>query len=272
MWCFQKGVCALPSILVVWSSATFIINYVIAVLMGHVDLLVPYISDTSADPPERCVFGFMLSISSFLGVATVYVRYKQVQSLALGGEHSLHLLNCAGLVLGILSCLGMCVVANFQKTSIISMHLVGAGLTFFMGVFYILVQTGMSYRMQPRFHGRDILWARTAVGLWSLASIVTAFVSSVILYDDLPGVDVTSKLHWSPGETGYTAHMVSAVAEWSLAFSFISFFLTYIRDFQKIEFQVQAILQSNHLYNYNHYDGRTHVYHGEHSPLLSGGL
>lgn len=31
---------------------------------------------------------------------------------------------------------------------------------------------------------------------------------------------------------GYTAHIVSTVSEWFLAFSFISFFFTYIRDFQ----------------------------------------
>lgn len=31
---------------------------------------------------------------------------------------------------------------------------------------------------------------------------------------------------------GYTAHIVSTVSEWSLAFAFLSFFLTYIRDFQ----------------------------------------
>lgn len=31
---------------------------------------------------------------------------------------------------------------------------------------------------------------------------------------------------------GYTAHIISTVSEWSLAFSFLSFFLTYIRDFQ----------------------------------------
>lgn len=272
MWWFQKGVCALPAILVIWASATFIINYVIAVLMGHVDAIVPYISDTSTNPPERCLFGFMLSISSVLGIATVYVRYKQVQSLALGGEHKLHSLNLAGLVLGIMSSLGMCVVGNFEKTAVISMHLFGAGLTFGMGALYILVQTGVSYHMQPRFHGRDILWARTAVGVWTLASVITAFVSSVILYDDLPGVDVTHKLHWRPEETGYTAHLVSAVAEWSLAFSFISFFLTYIRDFQKIELHVQALLLSNNLYDYNHYDVRPHVRHEERSPLLAGSI
>lgn len=31
---------------------------------------------------------------------------------------------------------------------------------------------------------------------------------------------------------GYTPHIISTVSEWSLAFAFLSFFLTYIRDFQ----------------------------------------
>lgn len=43
MWWFQRGVCALPAALVTWSLATFVVSYVTAVLLGHVDLLVPYI-------------------------------------------------------------------------------------------------------------------------------------------------------------------------------------------------------------------------------------
>lgn len=35
-----------------------------------------------------------------------------------------------------------------------------------------------------------------------------------------------------PVTQGYTAHIISTASEWSLAFSFLSFFLTYIRDFQ----------------------------------------
>lgn len=31
---------------------------------------------------------------------------------------------------------------------------------------------------------------------------------------------------------GYTAHLISTISEWSLAFSFVCFFFTYIRDFQ----------------------------------------
>lgn len=43
------------------------------------------------------------------------------------------------------------------------------------------------------------------------------------LIDSFPPLPITQ---------GYTAHIISTVSEWSLAFSFFSFFLTYIRDFQ----------------------------------------
>ena len=48
------------------------------------------------------------------GVATVYVRYKQVQALTDEEESKLHKLNVLGLVLGWTSSFGMCIVANFQ--------------------------------------------------------------------------------------------------------------------------------------------------------------
>ncbi|XP_031421872.1 DNA damage-regulated autophagy modulator protein 2 [Clupea harengus] len=272
MWWFQQGLCWLPAALVIWSTATFVLSYSIAVFLGHTDAVLPYISDTGTQVPERCLFGFMLSVTSFLGAATIYVRYKQVQTLTSPSEHVLHLLNGVGIILGYLSCCGMCIVANFQKTDLIGVHLVGAGMTFAPGALYILVQTGVSYRMQPRFHGTGILWTRTAVGLWALVSIVTLFVSSIIMYDEEPNVDLITKVRWESTESGYIAHLVSAAAEWSLAFSFIFFFLTYIRDFKKLRLRVQAILQCNHLYNYAHYDGRVHVHHGERSPLLAGSI
>lgn len=37
--------------------------------------------------------------------------------------------------------------------------------------------------------------------LWSLTASLSVFVSSVIMYSSLPGVDVAHKLHWTPGET-----------------------------------------------------------------------
>ncbi|XP_071349660.1 DNA damage-regulated autophagy modulator protein 2b [Trachinotus anak] len=275
MWWFQQGLCFLPAALVIWTAASFVFAYITAVVLRHVDPLVPYISDTGTMAPERCVFGIMLDVSAFLGMATVYVRYKQVQALTGSDRLRLHRLNCCGLLLGWISSFGMCVVANFQKTTLFSMHLVGAVLTFGVGALYILVQTLLSFNMQPHVHSKTIYLVRLGLGVWTMCSIISMFVSSVIMYSSLPGVDVSHKLHWIPGETGYTAHIVSTVSEWSLAFSFISFFLTYIRDFQKIHLRAEVALQSSHLYDWPH-GGVVASHHlkrgaNESSPLLAGG-
>uniref|UniRef100_A0A803TMI7 DNA damage regulated autophagy modulator 2 n=1 Tax=Anolis carolinensis TaxID=28377 RepID=A0A803TMI7_ANOCA len=163
MWWFQQGLSILPSALVIWSSASFLFSYITAVLLHHVDPLVPYISDAGTTPPERCLFGIMLNVAALLGIATMYVRYRQVRAL-IPEDHKLLRLNKMGVVLGMVSCFGLCIIANFQ---------------------------------------------------------------------------------------GYAFHLASTVSEWSLAFSFISFFFTYIRDFQKISLRVEALLHGHNLY-YTH--------------------
>lgn len=241
--------CALPAALVVWTSASFVFAYITAVSLKHVDPLVPYISDTGTMAPERCVFGIMLDVSAFLGVFTVYLRYKQVEALTADSETRMLRLNTVGLVLGVLSSLGMCVVANFQKTALFPVHMFGAVLTLGVGALYVLVQTLVSFFMQPQIHSKNLFKTRVLLTVWTFSSIISMFVSSVVMYSSLPGVDVAHKLHWTPGETGYTAHLISTISEWSLAFSFITFFLTFIRDFQKIELRAEAVVQSSHLYD-----------------------
>lgn len=176
MWWFQQGLCFLPAALVVWTVASFIFAYITAVVLRHVDPLVPYISDTGTMAPERCVFGIMLDVSAFLGMATVYVRYKQVEALTGEEEVRLNRLNCAGLLLGLISSFGMCVVANFQKTTIFSMHLVGAVLTFGIGALYIIVQTLLSLYMQPHVHSKTTYLVRLCIGVWTLCSIISSIL------------------------------------------------------------------------------------------------
>ncbi|NWH65363.1 DRAM2 protein, partial [Geococcyx californianus] len=136
-----------------------------------------------------------------------------------------------------------------QKCILYYIHVVGACLTFGVGAIYLLVQTVLSYLMQPELHSKDIFWIRLTMFLWCCSSIVSMFVSSVVLYSGLYGTNLVQKLHWDPWEQGYTAHIVSTVSEWSLAFSFLSFFLTYIRDFQKISLRAVVSLHGQTLYN-----------------------
>ncbi|NXW75217.1 DNA damage-regulated autophagy modulator protein 2 [Hirundo rustica] len=247
MWWFQQGLSFLPVALVVWSAASFVFSYITAIVLHHVDPLVPYISDTGTIPPERCLFGIMLNVSTFLGIATMYVRYKQVSALSPEKPKILRL-NKLGLTLGWMSCFGLCIIANFQKCILYYIHVLGACLTFGVGSIYMLVQTILSYLMQPELHSKDIFWARLAVFLWSCSSILSMFVSSVVLYSGLYGQNLVQKLHWNSQERGYTTHIISTVSEWSLAFSFLSFFLTYIRDFQKISLRAMVSLQGQTLH------------------------
>lgn len=270
MWWLQQGLSILPVALVTWTAATFIFAYITAVTLRHVDPLVPYISDTGTVAPERCVFGLMLDVSAFLGIATTYVRYKQVQALLGQEEKTLHNLNHLGLVLGSISTSGMCVVANFQKTTLFAMHIVGAVQTFGVGALYIVAQTLLSFHMQPHVHSKTIFSVRLSLAVWTITSIISMFVSSVVMYSSLPGVDLAHKLHWTPGETGYTAHIISTISEWSLAFSFVSFFFTYIRDFQKINLRAETDLQSYHLYD--SLRDTASVNQSEASALLTGSI
>ncbi|XP_047580011.1 DNA damage-regulated autophagy modulator protein 2 isoform X2 [Lutra lutra] len=215
MWWFQQGLSFLPSALVIWTAAAFIFSYITAITLHHVDPALPYISDTGTVAPEKCLFGAMLNIAAVLCIATIYVRYKQVHALN-PEESRIIKLNKAGLVLGLLSCFGLSVVANFQKTAFFIVHVCGAVLTFGMGSLYMFVQTILSYQMQPKIHGKQVFWIRLLVVIWC---------------------------------GGYVLHMITTAAEWSMSFSFFGFFLTYIRDFQKISLRVEANLHGLTLYD-----------------------
>ncbi|XP_015673792.1 DNA damage-regulated autophagy modulator protein 2 [Protobothrops mucrosquamatus] len=247
MWWFQQGLSFFPSALVICSSASLVFPYVIGIFLHHVDPLVPYISDAGAMPPERCFFGIMLCFASFLAFATIYVRYKQVSALN-PEEPKMLRLNKAGLVLGMVSSSGICIIANFQKNAVYFIHIFGAFLTFGIGVIYILVQTIISYKMQPQIHGKDIFWIRFTILLWCTVSMTTMAISTFILVR-LSGTESLRRQHWNPQEKGYIVHIIATVSEWSLAFTFLSFFLTFIRDFQKISLHMETKLFGPNLYH-----------------------
>ncbi|XP_025939745.1 DNA damage-regulated autophagy modulator protein 1 isoform X5 [Apteryx rowi] len=183
MRCFMPGVAFVPALLVTWSSAAFIIPYVVAVLGGHVDPLVPYISDTGTKPPESGIFGFMINISSLLGVATMYIRYLIIEKQNESSHFISSSFNILSLSIGLMGCVGMGIVATFQELSVPSVHDIGALVAF---------------------------------------GSVIVFASQISM----------TKIHWIPSEKDYVYHFVSAICEWIVAFGFILFFFTFIRDFQ----------------------------------------
>lgn len=237
MLCFRQGLSLLPAFLVVWSSSTFIISYIIAVYRHDVDVIFPYISDTGADPPESCIFGLMTFISACSAIATIYTMYKFVEKLSEETRMVNPRLNKAALGIGMISCLGMCIVATFQETLVPGVHDFGAVLFFLTGVTYIILQTIISYRLYPYGSSLCMCRVRLSIALLGFLAFLPTFICAFFVHQ--------SKLHRDPDSKDYPFHLASAVCEWVVAFSFICFFFTYIDDFRLFTLQVKTVYEDD---------------------------
>ncbi|KAM4873162.1 DNA damage-regulated autophagy modulator protein 2 isoform 2-T4 [Thomomys bottae] len=133
-----------------------------------------------------------------------------------------------------------------------------------MGSLYMFVQTILSYQMQPKFHSKQIFWIRLLLLIWCVVSALSMLTCSSILHNGDFGTDTDQKLHWNPEDKGYVLHLITTAAEWSMSFSFLGFYLTYVRDFQKISLRVEANLHGLTLY-----DTAPSPVANERTPLLS---
>ncbi|XP_032893827.1 DNA damage-regulated autophagy modulator protein 1 [Amblyraja radiata] len=234
MCCLKPVLHILPIFLVIWSCAGFIITFIIAVERRDVDPFIPFISDTGTTPPESCVFGLMINISSFLGAITIYIRYKILQTINKANPLVKSRLNCVAFLSGLLACLGMCIVANFQETALRAVHDIGALLAFGMGTVYLIFQAVISFKMLPLCNDRWAFGFRVFIAAVS----VVVFVPMIACYF----VSGESKLKWDPMDRGYGNHVTSALCEWIVAFCFNFFFLTYIKEFQKFTLRIKTEL------------------------------
>ncbi|XP_028810563.1 DNA damage-regulated autophagy modulator protein 1 isoform X2 [Denticeps clupeoides] len=234
---FTEGTCFLPVLLVISSSSTFIVDYVIALVRRDVDAIFPYISDTGTKPPESCVFGLMTSITAFAGLATMYARYKFLERLNEKIGQVPPTLNRSALAVGLIACFGMCMVATFQETVVAVVHDVGASTFFTCGMLYIVLQTIISFKAYPYATSKTVCWTRTILAVVAFVAVFPTIICWAFVKKN--------KLHWDPQDQDYVLHLISAVCEWTVAFSFVFFFLTYIREFKLFTLSVKAELQEH---------------------------
>ncbi|XP_015111768.1 DNA damage-regulated autophagy modulator protein 2 [Diachasma alloeum] len=163
---------ALPSV--------FIISYIIAVSLGHVVAGFPYISDTGTVPPESCIFGQLLNMTAVLLALVVYIRHAQLKELLVSSQmpHYWQRLNRVAFAVGLISTLGISVVANFQETSVLSVHLIGAIAAFGGGTVYIWLQAIISYKMQPLGPAPLVINLRLALCMMSTVLFFATFIAA----------------------------------------------------------------------------------------------
>ncbi|KAL6103266.1 tmem150b [Pungitius sinensis] len=127
----------LPAGLAAFGTVGIWAVFAMAVFNGTVNLTqgFPSISHCGAYTPQRCFLSQICSTCSVLALWTVALRFKQVRDQ---GVH--RNANVAGLVLGLISSVGISIVGSFQVTTFYSIHLLGASLAFFLGLAYFWIQ------------------------------------------------------------------------------------------------------------------------------------
>ncbi|XP_012264241.2 DNA damage-regulated autophagy modulator protein 1 isoform X1 [Athalia rosae] len=237
----------LPIIIFVLLPTTFIATYVIAVVLGHVEPGFPYISDTATYPPESCIFAQIINMAAAMMCGVIWLRYSQIKEIS--SSYQLHASlpkwNRSSLILGLLTCLGLSFVANFQETNVIVVHLLGALCCFGCGTAYFWTQVVCSYYLHPLGCSLRVAHLRLslAVGCTVLFVLgtITAALSQMFYHGDNPR-------KWHKEDGGWELHVASTVAEWICAGFFCFYILTFTDEFRSIQLKrPKVIFKAGHL-------------------------
>jgi hypothetical protein len=85
----------------------------------------------------------MFILSPFLATVCIYIKYLEIKNwikMATTGKGVSHRFNKVVLAVGLVSCAGLDIVANFQESNVIVVHMLGAFLAFAAGTIYFFLQ------------------------------------------------------------------------------------------------------------------------------------
>ncbi|XP_060577473.1 DNA damage-regulated autophagy modulator protein 1-like [Ruditapes philippinarum] len=230
----------LPIILAIYLPVSFIITYSIAVGNDHVKPGFPYISDTGTKPPESCVFGQLVNMGAVLGGIIIYIRYKQI----LKQTTVVKTLNRASFFIGLLSIFGVSLVGNFEQTSVVVVHLIGAFLAFAVGFVYIILQTIISFKstdLERPGNTPFIRKLRIVLCVVDAIFLILLGVAPQVAHSMGPGPG-KSKFQWSPDDPGYAEHLVATISEWLVAFITVIYFATFYAEFRHFKLEAPKVV------------------------------
>lgn len=155
-----------------------------------------------------------------------------------------HTLNDVSMFLGLLSCLGLMMVACFQWTEVLMPHIVGAMMVFVLGSIYCWFQSYLSYICIGITTSKCLTALRTVLSFLAVAGLATTIVCGHLAQAQLKAAGLNNgtahKLHWNSTEPGYKEHLGSTFSEWIMCFAFLFFFATYYTEFKTLDTNVHV--------------------------------
>ncbi len=106
------------------------IRYCISLSLGHVNTILPYISDNGVLIPERAIFSWLINVGVILQIIFGYVRFDHVTTVRnFSSDRTLVLVNRVAFFVGLGVSFGLTLIGNFQLESDNKIHSAAATIT-----------------------------------------------------------------------------------------------------------------------------------------------
>ncbi|XP_054281364.1 DNA damage-regulated autophagy modulator protein 2-like [Macrosteles quadrilineatus] len=176
-----------------------------------------------------------------------YIRHAQVREYShcrptTGPRKCTNLL---ATTIGLVSVIGLFIVANWQMTSAIRVHYFGSQCCFYGANIYFIFQTVFSFWMAPQLNSLQIFVLRALLSLLMVSLNIGTNVCNYMawkLYNNFnPNSSYKDHLLWNPTDPGYGWHLAYTIMEWCLMLTLSLAVLSFFPDFQRIKLEEPAI-------------------------------
>uniref|UniRef100_A0AC35TJ90 DNA damage-regulated autophagy modulator protein 2 n=1 Tax=Rhabditophanes sp. KR3021 TaxID=114890 RepID=A0AC35TJ90_9BILA len=232
----------LPILHFVFLTTSFVSGYIIIVAKNLTDPFLPFISDGGAFLPQSAIFGQLLNIASALLVLVVLAKFKQIKSFLMYANSRAvwNYLNFISMLLGLITAMGMSLIANFQEYSLPVTHLIGALFTIIGGFIYILINLAFYIKFRTRLNSPCLMIFRIVLaaihGIFLIVHIVSLTTMIFVRKHDetmtIMTEDVVQIERYDSNSPFYCRHLLQTISEWILVYAMEIHFLTYVADYK----------------------------------------
>ena len=206
--------------------------------MNHTQAAVPFISDTGVIPPENGIFTIVMVCTAIQFILISTIRFKQIWDNTEKKSCyniTIHITNIIAYCISYIAGFGLILVGSYTSQDDIVAHYLGGFLNALLSILYFMLQTGLSFAVEPKLKLR---WVVLSMRIVMLLFSLTMFV----LYLAYFGIDIVSRQN-SVLNTDNPFKVISPVAEWLLLSVVNVLFLTLIPELHALDVHFRVLIR-----------------------------
>ena len=137
-------------------------------------------------------------------------------------------------IIGFLISLSLITLASFRVNEMIKLHSFGTLPYFLCGPFLYIIQTWISFRLQPHVNSRFVSFIRLIISVIAVLSVILFYAFTFWSFYLFSKDWQKDRPKWTDQDDGYWQHVVAAAAQWVYILSATPFFITFVTEYRRL--------------------------------------